>query len=91
MASTGGSRAASSDEELGRLLALMTDSDSVGLKVTVPESDHRSAVASLGLDTLEAQIRQISFFYTTDLAVGGAGVVARARRDFAEIARSQKA
>ena len=80
MASTGGLRAAASDEELGRLLALMKDSDSVELKVTVPESDHRSAVVSLGLDPLEAQIRQIYFFDTPDLALNESGVVVRARR-----------
>jgi len=80
MASTEGLRAAASDEELSRLLALMKGSDSVELKVTVPESDHRSAVVSLGLDPLEAQIRQIYFFDTPDLALNESGVVARARR-----------
>jgi hypothetical protein len=80
MASTSGPNAAASDEELGRLLALMKDSDSVELKVTVPESEQRSAVVSLGLDPLEAQIRQIYFFDTPDLALSTSGVVARARR-----------
>ena len=80
MASTSGPRAAISGEELGRLLALMKDSDSVELKVTVPESEQRSAVVSLGLDPLEAQIRQIYFFDTPDLALSGSGVVVRARR-----------
>ena len=80
MASTSSPRAASSDEELGRLLALMNDSDSVELKVTVPDSGHRSAAVSLGFDPLEAQIRQIYFFDTPDLAVSGSGVVVRARR-----------
>jgi hypothetical protein len=80
MASTSSPRAAVSDEELGRLLALMKDSDSVEVKVTVPESDHRSAVDSLGLDPLAAQIRQIYFFDTPELALNESGVVARARR-----------
>ena len=80
MASTSSPRAAVSDEELGRLLALMKDSDSVELKVTVPESEQRSAVVSLGMDPLEAQIRQIYFFDTPDLALSGSGVVVRARR-----------
>jgi hypothetical protein len=80
MASTSSPRAAVSDEELGRLLALMKDSDSVELKVSVPESEQRSAVVSLGLDPLEAQIRQIYFFDTPDLALSGSGVVVRARR-----------
>ncbi len=80
MTSTSSPRAAATDEELGRLLALMNDSDSVELKVTVPEFEHRSAVVSLGLDPLEAQIRQIYFFDTPDLTVSGSGVVVRARR-----------
>ncbi len=80
MASTSSPRAASTDEELAGLLALMKDSDSVELKVTVPESEHRSTAVSLGLDPLEAQIRQIYFFDTPDLAVSGSGVVVRARR-----------
>ena len=80
MASTSSPRAAISDEELGRMLALMKDSDSVELKVTVPESEQRSAVVSLGIDPLEAQIRQIYFFDTPDLALSGSGVVVRARR-----------
>jgi len=80
MASTSRLPAASSDEELGRLLSLMKGSDSVELKVTVPESDHRSAVAAIELDPLEAQIRQVFFFDTPDLALNKAGVVVRARR-----------
>ena len=80
MTSTSSPRAAATDEELGRLLALMNDSDSVELKVTVPEFEHRSAAVSLGLDPLEAQIRQIYFFDTPDLTVSGSGVVVRARR-----------
>ena len=51
------------------LLALIKDSDSVELKVTVPESEQRSAIAALGLDPLEAQIRQVFFFDTPDLAL----------------------
>ena len=69
-----------SGEELTQLLALIKDSDSVELKLTVPETDQRSAVARLGLDPLEAQIRQIFFFDTPDLALDKQGVVVRARR-----------
>lgn len=72
--------AAISGEELGRMLALMKGSDSVELKVTILESEQRSAAISLGLDPLQAQIRQIYFFDTPDLALNGSGVVARARR-----------
>jgi hypothetical protein len=80
MAVTSNPRPALSDEELGRLLALMNDSDSVELKATVPESAHSSALAALAIDPLNAQIRQIYFFDTPDLALSGGGVVVRARR-----------
>jgi hypothetical protein len=67
-------------EDLGRLLALMKGAGSVELKLTVPESDHRSTVTALGLDPLEAQIRQVFFFDTPDLALDRHGLVVRARR-----------
>jgi hypothetical protein len=69
-----------SDDDLARMIALMKDSDSVELKLTVPESDHRSALAALELDPLDAQIRQVFFFDTPDLALNKNGVVVRARR-----------
>ena len=69
-----------SDEELRSLLELMKDSDSVELKLTVPESDLRSTAVALGMDPLEAQIRQVFFFDTPDLALDAKGLVVRARR-----------
>jgi hypothetical protein len=69
-----------SDEDHARLVALIKDSDSVELKLTVPEADHRSAVTALEMDPLEAQIRQVFFFDTPDLALDEHGVVVRARR-----------
>jgi hypothetical protein len=69
-----------SDEQLGELLSLIEDADSVELKLTVPESDQRSAIAALDMDPLDAEIRQVYFFDTPDLALYDAGVVARARR-----------
>jgi len=68
------------DERLTEMLALMEGADSVELKLTVPESSQRSAVRALGMDPLDAQIRQVFFFDTPDLALDQAGVVARARR-----------
>lgn len=68
------------DDRLEELLGLIADADSVELKLTVPESSQRSAVAALGMDPLEAQIRQVFFFDTPDLALDKAGVVVRARR-----------
>jgi hypothetical protein len=67
-------------EELTRLLELVKGADSVELKLTVPEDSHRSALAALGVDALDAQIRQVFFFDTPDLALNEAGVVARVRR-----------
>ena len=69
-----------SDEDLRRLLALIEGADSVELKLTVPEADHSSAAAALGMDPLEAQIRQVFFFDTPELALYQEGVVVRARR-----------
>jgi hypothetical protein len=69
-----------SEEEMGRLLALVDDADSVELKLTVPAADQRSAVQALGMDPLDAQIRQVFFFDTPELALYREGVVARARR-----------
>jgi hypothetical protein len=69
-----------SEEQLGELLALTRDADSVELKLTVPESDHYSVAAALGIDPLDAEIRQVYFFDTPDLSLNRQGVVFRARR-----------
>src|SRR5437763_11914730 len=69
-----------SDEEVAVLLELIKDSDSVELKLTVPEPHQRSTTVALGMDPLGAQIRQIFFFDTPELALQESGVVARARR-----------
>ena len=69
-----------SADELSELLALIKKSDSVELKVTVPESDQRSTVAALGIDPLDSQIRQVLFFETPELGLDKQGVVVRARR-----------
>jgi hypothetical protein len=68
------------DAQLGELLDLIRGADSVELKLTVPEQDLRSTVAALGMDPLDAQIRQVFFFDTPDLALNASGVVVRARR-----------
>jgi len=68
------------DPQLVELLDLIRGADSVELKLTVPESDQRSAVAALEMDPIDAQIRQVFFFDTPDLALNASGVVVRARR-----------
>jgi hypothetical protein len=67
-------------DDLVRMLELMKGADSAELKLTVPEESHRSAIAAFGMDPLQAQIRQVFFFDTPDLALSDAGVVARVRR-----------
>jgi hypothetical protein len=69
-----------SDAQIGEMLALTEHADSVELKMTVPDSGRQAAVVALDLDPLEAQIRQVYFFDTPDLALNKQGVVARARR-----------
>jgi hypothetical protein len=69
-----------SDEQLPELLDLLRDADSVELKLTVPESGQYAAAGALRLDPLDAQIRQVYFFDTPDLALNHRGVVLRARR-----------
>ena len=75
------------EEELKELLDLTGGADSVELKLTIPEAQQRSTVRALGLDPLEAQIRQVFFFDTPELALNRAGVVARARRIQGKAAR----
>src|SRR4051794_30772036 len=69
-----------SADQVGELLALAKNSDSVELKLTVPEASQRSTIDALGLDPLQAQIRQVFFFDTPDLALDRLGLVVRARR-----------
>jgi hypothetical protein len=69
-----------SGDDLSEVLSLLRGADSVELKLTVPDSERRSAIAALELDPLDAQIRQVWFLDTPDLALDGHGVVARVRR-----------
>src|SRR5690349_6917552 len=69
-----------SDEQLAELLQLVRKADSVELKLTVSEDAQRSAIQALRLDPLDAQIRQVFFFDTPDLALQEHGLVVRARR-----------
>ena len=73
-------RAALSDDELQKLVALMKDVDSIELKLTLPEHVQLESARALDLDPLQAQIRQVFFFDTPDLALDELGLVVRARR-----------
>ena len=68
------------ESQLRDFFALIKGADSVELKLTVPESDHRSAIRALGIDPLNAQIRQVFFYDTPDLTLNDAGLVVRSRR-----------
>jgi hypothetical protein len=67
-------------DDLLELRRLVKGADSIELKLTLPEHSYRSAATALGVDPLEAQIRQVYFFDTPDLDLNRAGVVVRARR-----------
>jgi hypothetical protein len=69
-----------SGQQLVELLGVLGSVDSVELKLTVPDENRRSTVAELGMDPLEAQIRQVVFFDTPDLTLSSHGLVLRARR-----------
>ena len=73
-------RPALTDAQLTEMMSLLRGSDTVELKLTVPAARQRDAIRALGLDALDAQIRQVIFFDTPDLALDRAGVVVRARR-----------
>ena len=68
------------DDQLDEMLGLIGGSDSVELKLTVPDSQQYLTARALGVDPLGAQIRQVFFFDTPELALNKRGVVLRARR-----------
>ncbi len=67
-------------EQLADLLRILSGVDSVELKLTVPDTDHRPLLGVLGIDPLTAEIRQVAFLDTPDLRLSAAGLVVRARR-----------
>jgi len=75
-----GQAASLSAEQLIEVLGLMQGADSVELKLTVSEGQRYGTAAALGIDPLEARVRQVFFFDTPDLRLNAAGVVVRARR-----------
>src|SRR6185503_3267399 len=80
MATTTTARKPLTDAQLQELMGLIKGADTVELKLTIPASGMRSARSSLGIDPLDAQIRQVFFFDTPDLKLNKRGVVVRARR-----------
>ena len=80
MATTSAETKRLSDEQLVAVSALIKDSDTVELKMTVPLEQHAHTIQALEMDPIEAQIRQVFFFDTPELTLYENGVVARARR-----------
>src|SRR4051812_4509723 len=69
-----------SDDQLTEVMGLIGDADTVELKLTVPHSDHVTTAGALGIDPLDAELRQVYFFDTPDLELANQGLVVRARR-----------
>jgi len=69
-----------SGEDLQKALDVLGKADSVELKLTLLESRRASVARALGIDAIDAQIRQVFFFDTPKLDLNTAGVVVRARR-----------
>jgi hypothetical protein len=67
-------------DQLAEVLGMLPGVDSVELKLTIPDADHRRVVEALGIDVLDAQIRQVAFVDTPDLRLSATGLVVRARR-----------
>jgi hypothetical protein len=68
-----------SPDEVVKVLELLRGSNSIELKLTVPDS-HRGVIRRLGFDPVEAEPRQTYFFDTPDLKLNRAGLIVRARR-----------
>jgi hypothetical protein len=66
--------------QLRDVARLLADADSVELKFTVPDVGRRAVADQLGMDVLDAKIRQVFFFDTGELALDAHGLVVRARR-----------
>src|SRR3954469_20412724 len=58
-----------SDDQLHELIGLLRSADTAELKLTVPDEGRgwRSTVTALGIDPMEASLRQVFFFDTLDL------------------------
>ncbi len=69
-----------SGDELTAAMTLINHADSVELKLSIPDSARWSVISALDMDPLEAQMRQVFFLDTPDLALNHRGLVVRARR-----------
>jgi hypothetical protein len=63
-----------SSERLARLIHLWRGDQRARFTLSTPDPDRRSAVVSLGLDLLDARLRQIHFFDTRDVSLTRRGI-----------------
>jgi adenylate cyclase class IV len=66
--------------QIDEVLKILKDVDSVELKMVAPMQTHHATIQKLGLDPIEAEVRQVYFFDTPSLDLNKVGVVVRARR-----------
>ena len=76
-----------SGERLVEMIAATKSSDSVEFKQTIRGVDVQTAGDSLGFDPIDAEIRQIVFFDTPDMALYHAGMSEYILKDY-ELSRS---
>jgi hypothetical protein len=69
-----------STEQLVGVLRLLKGADRAELKLRVADGDVRSAMVALGMDTLDAQVREVVCFDTPDLQLQRRGLVVSAHR-----------
>lgn len=69
-----------SRSQINEVLKILKDVDSVELKLVAPMQTQRATIQKLGLDPIEAEVRQVYFFDTPSLELNKAGLVVRARR-----------
>jgi hypothetical protein len=68
------------DDQIGEIVELRDDVDSIEIKLTIPATAHRTTIRGLDLDPVEAEPSQVFFFDTPRLDANKSGVVVRARR-----------
>jgi len=69
-----------SGDQLVDLLTLTEHVDRITVKTSVPDTLRRSSLDTLGLDPLDARVREVYFFDTRDLRLNARGLVLRAAR-----------
>jgi len=69
-----------SGDQLIDLLTLTEHADCITVKTSVPDTPRHSGLDALGLDPLDARVRELYFFDTADLRLNAGGLILRAAR-----------